>query len=559
MKNKIILCMILMAVCLLSVVAVQAGSTVGEITEGQTKIFAVDNVEYEIELLVISETSNEAKFRVNGEITDAMKIKDVEMLADGSKLELRDITDSKVLFYLGRPGPNYDCRGQTGVLKNGEEYAFRISQMQYVIKAEKFQGNFKLKVNGENTGWMYTGTEQIMADGLQIKVLDMGSNDITFCMTPGPVLATQISEQISETSKPKTRIDLSEYPQLFVDSSKLNAMLVVGDQAPADDVIASVDITVSFQKLGATPSLSASALASELQNYNRNIISVGRPCDNAVTAQILRAHGISDYDFDCSYGLKPGQAIIYLFEENGFAHMLVFGYSKTETRQAARALSTQRMSGRKMVLDFNKDQGTMPQPTECKDSDGGMKQFIKGTAYGYGSFVSSPEYNGEDVERTDYCSTDSPLEQCQGNDCLVEYYCRSPKEMDYKVIPCPNGCENGACIKGNEEPGQTLPAPPIEETKDKECVGCKKNGACMQFGIRLVENKVPVYCDIDSALKSQKENGKECQNSYECMSNSCNDGVCQSMSDKIEGIRQDLQEQKGLLEKIFEFFKKIFG
>lgn len=575
MKNKIILCMILMAVCLLSVVAVQAGSTVGEITEGQTKIFAVDNVEYEIELLVISETSNEAKFRVNGEITDAMKIKDVEMLADGSKLELRDITDSKVLFYLGRPGPNYDCRGQTGVLKDGEEYAFRISQMQYVIKAEKFQGNFKLKVNGENTGWMYIGTEQIMADGLQIKILDMGSNDITFCMTQGPALATPTTE----TSKPKTRIDLSEYPQLFVDGSKLNAMLVVGDQAPADDVIASVDITVSFQKLGATPSLSASALASEIGDYNRNIISVGRPCDNAVTAQILRSNGISDYDSDCSYGLKPGQAIVYLFDYNGFAHMLVFGYSKVETRQAARALSMQKMKGMKQLLNFN--DGQMPQPGPhtvelyCEDSDGGIEPYKTGQVYIPDSDdIKKKEdtcYVPAELLENGLPNKGSTVESCTADElCYVtETYCSQPESLKktvigIKYVPCPNGCKYGACIKGNEEqeaeePAETEKEPPISETKDKECVGCKKNGACMQFGIRLVENKTPVYCDIDSALKPQMENDKACQNSYECLSNSCNDGVCQSISEKIEGIRQDLQEQKGLLEKIFEFFKKIFG
>ena len=315
MKKKILGIMILLAICLISVTTVQAGYVEQTLEEGETHTVIVDDVEYEVTAVVVTESVDECKLKINGEMTDVIGPhagQDSYTLADGSKLEIRDITDSKVLFYLGRPGPNYDCRGQVGVLKDGEEYKYRIYQTQHEIKAEKFQGNFKLKVNGEQTDWLYIGTEQIMADGLQIKILDMGSDDVTFCLTAGPALTT-----------PEEKIDLSNYPELFIKGKSLNGVFVVGDQAPADDVIAAIDISVSFQKYGVSKTGGA-MLASEVGNYNRNIISVGRPCDNAVTAQILRSNGISDYDFDCSYGLKPGQAVVYLFNHNGYAHMLVF-------------------------------------------------------------------------------------------------------------------------------------------------------------------------------------------------------------------------------------------
>lgn len=607
--KKVLGLMIIFLLCLVGIQLVNADSSItSEMVENAVQILTVDGREYEIEVLVISETADSGrgsvKFRVNGEITEELRTGDKDLLADGSIIYVNRIwqdAGSAVAFTFYGPVEQAEtpCEGQSATLEKGKKWTYVINFDEFEIEAFYFDNNkVRFKLNGETTDLISVGNTKRIFEGseiIDIRVDKIGTDKVKYCLTSnrpitqlsanrvccqnseGKFLTTQeecinnlqgtprneisITECTPGYGNPTMKIDLSNYPDLFFEKDVVNAVMVVGDNAPADDVIAATDITVSFEGKQTKPA----ALASEIRDYNRNIISVGRPCDNAVTAQILRSNGISDYDSDCSYGLKPGQAIVYLFEENGFAHMLVFGYSKVETRQAARALSTQRMSGRKMILDFNKDQETMPQPTECKDSDGGMKQFIKGTAYGYGSFVSSPEYKGEDVERTDYCATDRWEEQCQGNDCLVEYYCRSPKEMDYKAIPCPNGCENGACIKGNEEepeaeePAETEKEPPISKTKDKECVGCKKNGACMQFGIRLVENKVPVYCDIDSALKSQKENGNECQNSYECLSNSCNDGTCQSISEKIEGIRQDLQEQKGILEKIFEFFKKIFG
>ena len=101
--------------------------------------------------------------------------------------------------------------------------------------------------------------------------------------------------------------------------------------------------------------------------------------------------------------------------------------------------------------------------------------------------------------------------------------------------------------------------PQVIEDTDKDCPGCRKNGACMQIGIRFLEDDAPVYCDIDHAFKPQLENGKECQNNYECLSNTCQDGECQSMSEQIKGIQRELEEQKGILQKILDFVKSIFS
>ncbi len=723
MKNKMLGIMILMAICLISVSAVQAGCSEGiccdkdlwaQMGENEAQIFTANNVEYEIEVLVISETSNEAKFKVNGQITEALAEGEEDTLADGSVIEVKKIfsengvskvifcfdygnlqnsksmniaefspapqqkyspgqevtfrlkatenfedgiasydegfniqfytfdatefTEDQMFFGAGIPGDyipvdivkqynanfispywtstfnvpqkpgkyytlftlycsrdqstcghdnilrgahskylieyevagdaprqNYACDGETGTLKNGETKVYTVERTEYEIKAEKYQGNFKLNVNGEQTDWLYIGTKQTMADGLKIKVVDMGSDDLTFCMTPGPEPTTP------ETSQPEEKIDLSNFPELFIKGKSLNGIFVVGDQAPADDVIAAIDISVSFQKYGVSKTGEA-MLASEIDHYKRNIISVGRPCDNPVTAQILRMNGISDYDLDCSYGLKPRQAMVYLFDYKGYAHLLVFGYSRLETRQAARELTFKKMKGRKQLLGFNG--GSMPQPERaelyCEDSDGGVEPYKEG-------YVYIPE--SDDIKKkVDSCYAPEELlegglpnkgnivDSCTANElCYVtETYCSQPKEVQRTVIgvkhiPCPNGCKNGACIKGEKEYMERQPEPPITDAEDRDCPGCKKNGACMQIGIRLLENDEPVYCDIDSAFKPQRENDKACMNNYECLSNTCQDSVCQSMGEQIRGIREELEEQKGILEKIMGFFKSMFS
>ncbi len=271
------------------------------------------------------------------------------------------------------------------------------------------------------------------------------------------------------TSSTRDRIDLSNYPEIFFDNDKINAILVVGDEAPADDVIAATDIVVSFEN---RRSIRPTYLASEVNNLKQNIISVGNPCDNPVTAKLTELN-------DCHGGLKPGQAMITLKEYQGYAHMAVFGYSRMETRKAARALGTIRLNGQKALLEFKEDftpeRISIPEKTE-------------------------PE----------------PISE--------RYIEKEPQIIE----------------------------------SEKDCVGCRKNGACMQFGIRMIEQNKPVYCDIDNTFKPQKENEKSCQNNYECLSNTCQDGTCQSISEKIQSIEKELKEQRTILDKLVGFFKRLF-
>lgn len=107
--------------------------------------------------------------------------------------------------------------------------------------------------------------------------------------------------------------------------------------------------------------------------------------------------------------------------------------------------------------------------------------------------------------------------------------------------------------------------PPIQQRRD--CNGCEVNNRCLSFGIRLVgENGVPSYCDWDKSFKAQKTESQSCQNNYECVSNSCSNGQCKTVEDRrgieaerLEAIERQLKEQQNVLERILNFFKRLFG
>jgi hypothetical protein len=68
-------------------------------------------------------------------------------------------------------------------------------------------------------------------------------------------------------------------------------------------------------------------------------------------------------------------------------------------------------------------------------------------------------------------------------------------------------------------------------TNQNNCKGCYFNNTCLPIGYRLLVNSTNSYCDI-SGILPQKTEG--CQNDYECESNTCSSGKCNS----ITGVRK---------------------
>jgi len=124
--------------------------------------------------------------------------------------------------------------------------------------------------------------------------------------------------------------DLSEYPDYFIDEDELNVVIVVGDKAPATHVLAQTRIALSLSSLVTIRSVNLTKLASEIDEINQNIISIGNACDNEVSARILQIEDPCD--------IEPGNAKIELISNN-FVHIVLNTYSDEEIKKAAEVLS----------------------------------------------------------------------------------------------------------------------------------------------------------------------------------------------------------------------------
>lgn len=127
------------------------------------------------------------------------------------------------------------------------------------------------------------------------------------------------------------------YPDIFIKDNKFDGVIVVGDTAPADDVIAANDIFNSLKFVNENGTIISIdignvKLASEVTTLSQNVISVGSSCNNAITSEI------EGFPQDCYNGLIEGQGIIKIYTNNGFAHIVVKGYSGVETRAVADVL-----------------------------------------------------------------------------------------------------------------------------------------------------------------------------------------------------------------------------
>ncbi len=90
------------------------------------------------------------------------------------------------------------------------------------------------------------------------------------------------------------------------------------------------------------------------------------------------------------------------------------------------------------------------------------------------------------------------------------------------------------------------------ERQEDVCEGCRKDGACLGIGLRLIQDDTPSFCDIDGGLAPQKELDAACQNDYECKSNTCQSGACVD-------LQAQLAAQTSMLERILKWLEALFG
>jgi len=71
----------------------------------------------------------------------------------------------------------------------------------------------------------------------------------------------------------------------------------------------------------------------------QNVITIGGPCANAVTKEVMYTKQSKTAPADCTEGFNPGEAVVSLYDVGGKMAMVVAGYSGDDTRRAGKVLA----------------------------------------------------------------------------------------------------------------------------------------------------------------------------------------------------------------------------
>ena len=160
--------------------------------------------------------------------------------------------------------------------------------------------------------------------------------------------------------------------------------------------------------------------------------------------------------------------------------------------------------------------------------------------------VPDDEFCGDgicQINEKRYCNLDCPLYEdkpelkCVDGDSLY-FECTDGEKLSW----CMCATNEWECIDNPQESCD------IQEGK---CSGCSYADTCLPYGERMKLNEEVKYCGISSNFLNQKIDESSCQNDYECLSNQCSNGRC------ID-LEKELNETKGLLQRILDFLKNIF-
>lgn len=135
-------------------------------------------------------------------------------------------------------------------------------------------------------------------------------------------------------------VTLSEYPYFFVNEGTFEAIYVVGEEAPALDVVSATAISTALARYpNVSTAVGTSRVDSEIPNIvYRNAIVIGSPCENKAAA-ILEGN-----PSPCYANLSGGIGYLKLFEQNGKKQLLITGLTDKDRNAAAKFLASAQLS-----------------------------------------------------------------------------------------------------------------------------------------------------------------------------------------------------------------------
>lgn len=277
----------------------------------------------------------------------------------------------------------------------------------------------------------------------------------------------QSTQQVEISNVGLLHGDLMYYPKFFAEiprNRELGVYIVVGDSAPASDILAATEIGDNIEdalEMDADPFL-VSDVGTKISESN-NYIVVGNDAVKGLDVEnLLKLEP-----------LKKGEGLIQVFKDRIYTIVTVTGYSDADTRNAAEVLSKwQQYSLR--------------------------GKWVKVKSDGQGNFILSYSSSEELIEPS------RPIQQSPS--CIINGICEP--EYGEDETNCARDCKN-----------INIPL---------QCQGCLKDETCLNFGIRFLDEEVPKYCDIDKQIHLQKSSNEVCQNNFECDSNLCISDRCVS-------------------------------
>ena len=132
---------------------------------------------------------------------------------------------------------------------------------------------------------------------------------------------------------------ISDFPRMYAKNGNFSAIYVIGEEAPALDVVSATVISTSLARYNLTTAVGTSRLDSEVGDITlHDAIIIGSPCENRAAAQLEKNPQ------PCNTNLSGSAAYIKLYENNGKKQLLITGLTAEDRHQAARYLAREDLS-----------------------------------------------------------------------------------------------------------------------------------------------------------------------------------------------------------------------
>jgi len=133
---------------------------------------------------------------------------------------------------------------------------------------------------------------------------------------------------------------ISDWPMFFVKDNKFSAKYVVGEEAPALDVVSATVISTSLAKFeNVSIEVGTSILDSEISDVTAvNAIVIGSPCENRAAYRLMGSPE------PCYKDLGGSLGYIKLYENNGKIQLLITGLEDKDRHAAAKYLAEKSLS-----------------------------------------------------------------------------------------------------------------------------------------------------------------------------------------------------------------------